>query len=467
MQADPAAAATVGKLVLSYTGEDLDLKMRMERSRRRPPLDEATAPNISSVDIESATGPWNVSSIWLRFKNFFAVTLPPWPEAIPAQLSSPPMQRISLPIASAALVTFHYGEALNDLETAGGQESPIQSSLPFGFVSKSLDSERYFRMWLCRLHASLVFSRGSFTKFSRLSPADDVLVSETFIRNTEGSPSSLHRRLLRQGSHSRKPAPVLNSAGFLRNIVERMNAAPGLLRDRIQGNGRYLRAVEAGEFVSWAIKEKLCENAVGGRELGTALLKEGLIRRVDWAPVFVDPAAGGSHHLYQLRAKPNEIATDGSLNNAVQRDGVVWDQWSNEWGNTRPGRLAEENQEGLVGPLFKLRFQSLRLQWTQESREAMTDWLTQFSLATQPASPAENARKASGHTMSPHNGPDASYEQHVSIPAHDDTREESLIQYLKRTANGEAPTGVASNQGDACRTNMSSWNIAWVIEVHD
>ena len=161
MQADPAAAATVGKLVLSYTGEDLDLKMRMERSRRRPPLDEATAPNISSVDIESATGPWNVSSIWLRFKNFFAVTLPPWPEAIPAQLSSPPMQRISLPIASAALVTFHYGEALNDLETAGGQESPIQSSLPFGFVSKSLDSERYFRMWLCRLHASLVFSRGS------------------------------------------------------------------------------------------------------------------------------------------------------------------------------------------------------------------------------------------------------------------------------------------------------------------
>ena len=135
-QADPAAAATVGKLVISFTGDDLDMKMRMERSRRLLPIGLSSAQPIlelvNDFDLVKATGSWNMASIFVQFKNFFAHTLPPWPEAVYAHETIPTSpsdkaesQKTDRPIASAVMVTIQSGEALEDLGMVAEPSSPI------------------------------------------------------------------------------------------------------------------------------------------------------------------------------------------------------------------------------------------------------------------------------------------------------------------------------------------------------
>lgn len=248
---------------------------------------------------------------------------------------------------------------------------------------------------------------------------------------------------------------------WMREVVERMKASPGLLRDRVSNNQRHRRVFEAGEFVLWAVQEGVCRDANHGRELGTALMNANLIRRIDWAPLFVDPDSGGSHFLYQLRTLPEEPEDQIA-------DFRTRDQWSYEWGNDRPGRRQQSKESGNVDSQFKLRFQSLCLQWTQESREAMTDWLAQFNLATQPATTKVQRLNTTANSSSPRCGPAASELQASSTsPKCTSAHEESLVEFLKRTANGEVSFGDISKSGDAVEEDTTSgpFQVAWIIEV--
>ena len=133
-QADPAAAATVGKLVLSFSGDILNLIMRMERSQRRPStmLQSAKLMSESVLDLETATGFWNMVSIRVKLYNFFAHTLPPWPDAVqptPASPRTKEEQRLpSRPIASSTRVTIQSGEALTDAEPKAVPGSPAKGA---------------------------------------------------------------------------------------------------------------------------------------------------------------------------------------------------------------------------------------------------------------------------------------------------------------------------------------------------
>jgi hypothetical protein len=146
-QADPAAAATVGKLVLSFSGDVLNLIMRMERSQRRSStglvLERAKSISESGLDLETATGFWNMVSIRVRVNNFFAHTLPPWPDAIQPTPTSPRTkedQRIpSRPIASSTRVTIQSGEALTDAEPIAIPGSPARAGMSPHHLSPGLD----------------------------------------------------------------------------------------------------------------------------------------------------------------------------------------------------------------------------------------------------------------------------------------------------------------------------------------
>jgi hypothetical protein len=240
-----------------------------------------------------------------------------------------------------------------------------------------------------------------------------------------------------------------------------MRSDPDLLRDRKLDGVRHHRAFEAREFVLWASREGFCRNAEQGHQLGTALIKANLIRRIDWAPVFVYPEAGSSCLLYQLRTRPSGDDRD------QETDSAILDQWDYEWGNDRPGRRQQGGHNGLTDPVFKLRFQSLCLQWTQESREAMTDWLAQLNLATQPEMPKVQKQDLPALSSSPQTRPAGSVVQAAS-ESHDVAgHEESLVEYLKRTANGEVMGEIGKQQDPVEKVaDSGQFHIAWIIEVN-
>jgi hypothetical protein len=110
--------------------------MRMERSQRRPPstlvMQRPFLISESGLDLETATGFWNMISIWVRFNNFFAHTLPPWPDAVQPLPTSPRAkedQRLpSRPIASSTRVIIQSGEALKEAEPRAVPGSPARGS---------------------------------------------------------------------------------------------------------------------------------------------------------------------------------------------------------------------------------------------------------------------------------------------------------------------------------------------------
>jgi hypothetical protein len=235
-----------------------------------------------------------------------------------------------------------------------------------------------------------------------------------------------------------------------------MKESPGLLRTHDFDGRRFNFAVRASEFIEWAMREQLCKNHIAGCELGAALLKQGLIRHVDWSPVFCDPTAAGIDQLYQLRTRPEEVG---------DKDSESVDSWSYEWGHARPGRQSHISGERCSGPLFKLCFQALCLQWTQESREAMTDWLTQLSLATK--SGHHGAQASTGSVPPCSQQCDPNVHTAESPPLRAVVQEESLVDFLRRTAHEETPATDGGVQSDLeGRDGVASlFDVAWVIEV--
>jgi hypothetical protein len=112
----------------------LNLILRMERCQRPPSLGLMQHGGMliseSGLDLESATGFWNMASIWVRFNNFFAHTLPPWPDVVQPSSTSPRTNGDQIlpcrPIASATRVTIQSGEALTDVESRAVPGSPAR-----------------------------------------------------------------------------------------------------------------------------------------------------------------------------------------------------------------------------------------------------------------------------------------------------------------------------------------------------
>jgi hypothetical protein len=108
----------------------------MERDQRRPSAgfiqQGGMLASESGLDLETATGFWNMASIWVRFNNFFAHTLPPWPEVVPLCSTSPRAKEDQTlprrPIASATRVTIQSGEALTDAEPKAVPGSPARGT---------------------------------------------------------------------------------------------------------------------------------------------------------------------------------------------------------------------------------------------------------------------------------------------------------------------------------------------------
>ena len=238
-----------------------------------------------------------------------------------------------------------------------------------------------------------------------------------------------------------------------------MKESPGLLRTQDFEGRRYISVVRAGELIDWAVRDQLCKDDVRGRELGAALLKQGLIRHVDWSPIFLDPAAGGINQLFQVRKR---------LDGVENKDYEPVDTWSYEWGHARPGRQTHASGERDSGPLFKLCFQALCLQWTQESREAMTDWLTQLTLATKPGHHSAQVNTCPATLCSQQSDQNGSNVHTAeSPPLRAVVQEESLVEFLRRTAHEETPASDGGMQSDMeGRDKVASFfDVAWVIEV--
>ncbi len=275
-------------------------------------------------------------------------------------------------------------------------------------------------------------------------------------RTIEGVPSSLHMKLLRQKSHRPDASRESFHTAQLHETIKRMKESAELLRTQDLDGRRIISAVRAWEFIEWAVREQLCKDQAAARELGAALLKAGLIRDVGWSPVFLDPTAGGMHQLFQLR-----LVGNSDLLECV-------DSWSYEWGHARPGRQSHVSGERGSGPLFKLCFQALCLQWTQESREAMTDWLTQLTLATQrghdSTQPSSCPEQSCPQQCDP-NGSNVNTAE--SQPLRAVVQEESLVEFLRRTAHEETPATDGGVQSDLeGRDGVASlFDVAWVIEV--
>ncbi len=130
----------------------------MERSSRQLPMGlspEKSSTEQASFDLVKATGFWNIASIFVRFKNFFAHTLPPWPEAAvigPGAVPTSPSENAELddskrPIASAVMVIIQSGEALDDSHSGAEPSSPMANRPGRGsgltHDRKPSDVERY------------------------------------------------------------------------------------------------------------------------------------------------------------------------------------------------------------------------------------------------------------------------------------------------------------------------------------
>ena len=365
--ADSVAAKAV---VLAFCGDKLDLNVRIERSalpllsadvhkmRSEAELDGNGHgdSNIEMEDMEDATGNWDMTDALVSLRNMVSYALPP----------SEVTHTCGHPLLSADMVQIKSGESLQaEMLSEEGclisvQQEPTQDSenseevepkSPFSPETSSEPGDKSFHFRLLRQNSSIN------------------------VQDRKGSMSSNAATVLKGSSWLPK------GVGWCRSDLSEMLSdlrASGVIHDHTYRFKVYRSVFLGSQFVDWALLETACTTRGEAVALGQALLDLHLLRSIPASLRFED---GPSFYRVRDQQAKTPAAADDNMTT-----------WSKSWGRLRQPALwsnrgvggTTAEAEPSTTPAYKLLMKKLCLQWTEESKEVLNNWLKELSLATRP-----------------------------------------------------------------------------------
>jgi len=154
--------------------------------------------------------------------------------------------------------------------------------------------------------------------------------------------------------------------------------ASGVIHDHTYRFKVYRSVFLGSQFVDWALLETACTTRGEAVALGQVLLDLHLLRSIPASLRFED---GPSFYRVRDQQAKTPAAADDNITT-----------WSKSWGRLREPALWSKRGVGgttaeaepSTTPAYKLLMKKLCLQWTEESKEVLNNWLKELSLATRP-----------------------------------------------------------------------------------
>jgi len=346
---DDIDSALARQVVLSFSGEGLTIRARLERQPRQrdaPQNEGATEGDDGADGPETAMGDFLVVDTTVEASNMLVTAV--------STRGDDAKQQPAHPIGSAAKMVYVKGESLQ-LEAEGPASGRLGLHPPRGQDRREPEH------------------------------TDSTELHHVLLRQKSHTHTASTTTMVRVAHHLHQDTHVMHD---LKPVLEDL-VHSGIIRDRKYRFKDYKSVFLGSEFVDWAIVNTFCRERADAIRVGQALMDAKFVRRLDGdTQAFRDDQG-----FYRVRKDPKTIPDSAGVGSAeTLADEPRSLTWSRKWGSQRPGRrvsmsrrgsgLREEAALETSEPDWKLHLKELCLEWNQETREIINAWGTLFTLAT-------------------------------------------------------------------------------------